>query len=90
MHQCDECGGLYHHLPDCSEKVGRLRFTMQDAEDFVYFWMNAPFGQGFSREVMLLWIAKINNLTHDDPRILVDFEAWIARTKAETEQKEKT
>ncbi len=59
-----------------------VRFSMDDVEDLVYFFMNAPLDHSFSKAVLVNVLCKINGVPEGDAGVAQDVEAWLAKTKA--------
>jgi hypothetical protein len=63
-------------------------FKMEDVEDLVYFFMNAPIDKPFSKSILINVLCKINELPDDDPQVVHDVEAWLTKTKQKLEQRD--
>jgi hypothetical protein len=60
---------------------------MEDVEELVVFFMNAPIDQPFSKQIMVNVLCKLNDLPDEDPGALADVEAWLTKTEERTKER---
>lgn len=58
-----------------------LKFGMDDLEDLVYFFMNAPIDKPFSKAILIFAMCKLNDVPVEDPQVVQDVDRWLAETK---------
>jgi hypothetical protein len=56
-------------------------FKMDDLEDLVFFFMNAPLDKPFSKAVLISVLCKINGAPSEDEAVTQDVEAACVRRK---------
>jgi hypothetical protein len=64
--------------------AGPLTLGMDDLEDLVYFFMNAPFDKPFCKDVLVNVLCKINKVPEGDATVRQDVEAWIVKQPKRT------
>lgn len=64
------------------------RLGMNDLEDLVFFFMNAPLDKPFSKAVLIGVLCKINDVPDGDAAVTEDVETWITKTRVKLLQSE--
>lgn len=65
------------------------RLGMNDLEDLVFLFMNAPIDKPFSKAVLINVLCKINGVPEGDAAITQDVEEWLTKTKDKLSKRER-